>query len=586
MLEKIDSPQDLKQLNLAEMEILATDIRNAIINKLSKRGGHVGPNLGIVETTIALHYIFNSPTDKFVFDVSHQCYAHKMLTGRKDGFLKEECFDTISGFTNPLESEHDHFNIGHTSTSISLASGLAKARDQKGEKGNIIAIIGDGSLSGGEALEGLDYIGEQGTNFIIIVNDNDMSISENHGGIYKNLKELRESNGKCPCNLFRSFGLDYMYVKNGNNIADLLEAFCKVKDIDHPIVIHINTQKGKGFPWAEQYKEDWHWHLPFNPKTGETTVDESGENYTELTAQYMMKKMKADPKVVAIVAGVATNIGFTEERRKEFSSQLVDVGIAEEHGVAMASGMAKNGAKPVFSTHSSFFQRTYDQILQDVCINNNPVTLLVNTASVYGMKEVTHLGIFDIPMMSNIPNLVYLAPTCAEEYFAMLDWSIEQDKYPSAVRIPCNGVVTSQRKFATEYGDINKYEVVQKGEEIAVLALGDFFQLGESVVEKIKTDLGISATLINPRYITGLDADLLNELKQNHRMVITLEDGILDGGFGEKIARFYGVSNVKVLNCGLRKEFIDRYKPDDVLRDNRLTKEQILEDIGGLLAND
>ncbi|MDD6357485.1 MAG: 1-deoxy-D-xylulose-5-phosphate synthase, partial [Bacteroidales bacterium] len=481
MLEKINSPKDIKTLSCEQLDILAADIRKAIINRMSKRGGHLGPNLGMVETTIALHYVFDSPTDKFVFDVSHQCYTHKILTGRKNGFLSDEDFSKISGYTNPEESEHDFFNIGHTSTSVSLASGLAKARDQKGEKGNVIAIIGDGSLSGGEAMEGFDYIGEQQTNFIIVVNDNDMSISENHGGIYKNLRALRESNGNCPCNLFKAFGLDYLYVNEGNNIQKLIEAFQKVKDITHPIVVHINTLKGKGYKLAETHKEEWHWHLPFVIETGEPTIDESGENYVELTAQYLMKKMKADPKVVAIVAGVATNIGFTEERRKEFAAQLVDVGIAEEHGVAMASGMARNGAKPVFATHSSFFQRTYDQISQDLCINNNPATLLVNTASVWGMNDITHLGIFDIPMMSNIPNLVYLAPTCVEEYFAMLDWSIEQTKHPVAVRIPCNGTIHSNKYFAADYSKLNKYETITEGKDIAIIALGDFFQLGESV---------------------------------------------------------------------------------------------------------
>lgn len=579
MLEKINSPKDIKTLSCEQLDILAADIRKAIINRMSKRGGHLGPNLGMVETTIALHYVFDSPTDKFVFDVSHQCYTHKILTGRKNGFLSDEDFSKISGYTNPEESEHDFFNIGHTSTSVSLASGLAKARDQKGEKGNVIAIIGDGSLSGGEAMEGFDYIGEQQTNFIIVVNDNDMSISENHGGIYKNLRALRESNGNCPCNLFKAFGLDYLYVNEGNNIQKLIEAFQKVKDITHPIVVHINTLKGKGYKLAETHKEDWHWHLPFVIETGEPTIDESGENYVELTAQYLMKKMKADPKVVAIVAGVATNIGFTEERRKEFAAQLVDVGIAEEHGVAMASGMARNGAKPVFATHSSFFQRTYDQISQDLCINNNPATLLVNTASVWGMNDITHLGIFDIPMMSNIPNLVYLAPTCVEEYFAMLDWSIEQTEHPVAVRIPCNGTIHSNKHFVSDYSKLNKYETITEGKDIAIIALGDFFQLGESVVEMLSTKHNLRATLINPRYITGLDTDTLENLKKEHRIVVTLEDGILDGGFGEKIARYYGKDAMKVMNCGLKKEFIDRYNADDILRKNRLTKEQITEDI-------
>lgn len=538
ILDKIESPKDLKPLSISEMKELAEEIRSALLKKLSIHGGHFGPNFGMVEAIIAMHYVFESPKDKLVFDVSHQSYPHKILTGRKDAFLYEDHYDDVTGYTNPEESEHDWFNVGHTSTSISLASGLAKARDLKGENYNVIAIIGDGSLSGGEALEGLDFAGEQKSNFIIVVNDNDMSIAENHGGLYKNLKELRASNGTCECNLFKAMGLDYVYVNDGNNLESLIDTFKKVKDIDHPIVVHINTEKGKGYKFAEDNKENWHWTMPFDIETGKPTVSFDGEDYGDLTAKFLLNKMKKDEKVVAIVAAVPTNIGFTKERRLEAGKQFVDVGIAEEHGIAMASGIAKNGGKPVFATHSSFMQRTYDQLSQDLCINNSPATILVNTASVYGMNDVTHLGLYDIPMISNIPNMVYLAPTSKEEYFAMLDWSIEQTEHPVAIRIPCNGVISDGRAPDTDYSDINKFKVEQKGEKIAILALGDFYQLGEELAKEIKEKLNITPTLINPRYITGLDEELLNELKQNHNQVITLEDGILEGGFGEKIASF------------------------------------------------
>ena len=546
ILDKIESPKDLKPLSISEMKELAEEIRSALLKKLSIHGGHFGPNFGMVEAIIAMHYVFESPKDKLVFDVSHQSYPHKILTGRKDAFLYEDHYDDVTGYTNPEESEHDWFNVGHTSTSISLASGLAKARDLKGENYNVIAIIGDGSLSGGEALEGLDFAGEQKSNFIIVVNDNDMSIAENHGGLYKNLKELRASNGTCECNLFKAMGLDYVYVNDGNNLESLIDTFKKVKDIDHPIVVHINTEKGKGYKFAEDNKENWHWTMPFDIETGKPTVSFDGEDYGDLTAKFLLNKMKKDEKVVAIVAAVPTNIGFTKERRLEAGKQFVDVGIAEEHGIAMASGIAKNGGKPVFATHSSFMQRTYDQLSQDLCINNSPATILVNTASVYGMNDVTHLGLYDIPMISNIPNMVYLAPTSKEEYFAMLDWSIEQTEHPVAIRIPCNGVISDGRAPDTDYSDINKFKVEQKGEKIAILALGDFYQLGEELAKEIKEKLNITPTLINPRYITGLDEELLNELKQNHNQVITLEDGILEGGFGEKIASFYG--NTKLRN--------------------------------------
>lgn len=579
ILDKIESPKDLKPLSISEMKELAEEIRSALLKKLSIHGGHFGPNFGMVEAIIAMHYVFESPKDKLVFDVSHQSYPHKILTGRKDAFLYEDHYDDVTGYTNPEESEHDWFNVGHTSTSISLASGLAKARDLKGENYNVIAIIGDGSLSGGEALEGLDFAGEQKSNFIIVVNDNDMSIAENHGGLYKNLKELRDSNGTCKCNLFKAMGLDYVYVNDGNNLESLIDTFKKVKDIDHPIVVHINTEKGKGYKFAEDNKENWHWTMPFDIETGKPTVSFDGEDYGDLTAKFLLNKMKKDEKVVAIVAAVPTNIGFTKERRLEAGKQFVDVGIAEEHGIAMASGIAKNGGKPVFATHSSFMQRTYDQLSQDLCINNSPATILVNTASVYGMNDVTHLGLYDIPMISNIPNMVYLAPTSKEEYFAMLDWSIEQTEHPVAIRIPCNGVISDGRAPDIDYSDINKFKVEQKGEKIAILALGDFYQLGEELAKEIKEKLNITPTLMNPRYITGLDEELLNELKQNHNQVITLEDGILEGGFGEKIASFYGNTDMKVKNYGIKKAFYDKYNVKELLKANKLTPQQILAEI-------
>lgn len=583
ILNKVNEPKDLKGLSKEELEKLAEEIREILLKKLSIHGGHFGPNFGMVEAIIAMHYVFESPKDKFVFDVSHQSYPHKILTGRKEAFIDEEKYDDVTGYTNPNESEHDLFNVGHTSTSISLASGLAKARDLKKENYNVIAIIGDGSLSGGEALEGLDFAGEQKSNFIIVVNDNDMSIAENHGGLYKNLKLLRETEGKSECNLFKAMGLDYVYVKEGNNIEDLIKAFENVKDIDYPIVVHINTQKGKGYKLAEENKENWHWTMPFDIETGKSKFSFDSEDYGDLTGKYLLDKMKKDEKVVAIVAGVPTNIGFTKDRRIEAKEQFVDVGIAEEQGVAMASGIAKNGGKPIFATHSSFMQRTYDQLSQDLCINNNPATIIVNTASVFGMNDVTHLGLYDIPMISNIPNMVYLAPTSKKEYFAMLDWSIEQNSHPVAIRVPCNGVIDDERDVETDYSKLNKFKVENKGEKVAIIALGDFYQLGEAVQKEIKEKLNVNASLINPRYITGIDKELLNELKENHDVVITLEDGILQGGFGEKIASFYGDTSMKVKNYGVEKAFYDRYDVNELLKENRLTKEQITEDVKKIL---
>lgn len=578
-IEKINQPADLKKLNSEELKVLAQEMREALLHKLSVHGGHFGPNFGMVEAIIALHYVFNSPTDKIVYDVSHQSYCHKMLTGRKDAFLYEEHFDDVSGYTNPEESEHDMFNIGHTSTSISLASGLAKARDLNGGKENIIAVIGDGSLSGGEALEGLDFAYELGSNFIIIVNDNGMSIAENYGGIYKNLELLRETEGKAECNLFKAMGLDYAFVKDGNNIEEMISALKQIKDIDHPIVLHICTQKGKGYALAEQNKENWHWCMPFEADTGKPKFSFDGEDYSDITVNYLLDKMSKDKSLVAITSATPAVFGFTKENRNRAGKQFVDVGIAEEQAVAMASGIAKNGGKPVYGVYSTFLQRTYDQLSQDVCINNSPVTFLVFAASVYGMNDVTHLGIYDIPMVSNIPNMVYLAPTCKEEYIAMMEWAIEQKDHPVAVRVPCNGVISSGKNIKTDYSNLNKYVVEKQGSKAAIIALGDFFQLGEETVEKLSSDFGIDATLINPQFITGIDSELLEALKKDHNVIVTLEDGILDGGFGEKIARFYGSSDTKVLNYGLKKNFPDRYNPAELMADNRLAPEFICEDI-------
>lgn len=583
-IEKINQPTDVKNLNSEQLHILADEMRQALLQKLSKHGGHFGPNLGMVEAAIALHYVFNSPTDKIVYDVSHQSYPHKMLTGRKDAFLYEDKYDDVSGYSNPDESDHDFFTIGHTSTSVSLACGLAKGRDLKGDKENIIAVIGDGSLSGGEALEGLDFASELNSNLIIVVNDNDMSIAENHGGLYKNLKQLRDTDGKSECNLFKSMGLDYVFVKDGNNIDSLITAFEQVKDSSYPVVVHICTQKGKGYKIAEENKENWHYCGPFNLETGKSDMSQDGgEDYSSMTADILLKKMKEDKTVVGITSATPTVFGFTEDKRKEAGSQFVDVGIAEETAVALASGIAKNGGKPVYGVYSTFIQRTYDQLSQDLCINNSPATILVYWASVYGMNDVTHLGIYDIPMMSNIPNLVYLAPTTKEEYLAMLDWSIEQNDHPVAIRVPIS-VVSDGKKVTKDFSKLNEYEVTQNGSKIAIVALGSFYSIGAKTAEIIENKTGVKPTLINPIYITGTDDKLLEQLKENHDIVITVEDGVLDGGFGEKIARFYGNSDVKVLNYGLKKEFLDRYNPEEIVKANRLTPEQIAEDVCGIIG--
>lgn len=577
LLEKIQSPKDVKVLSMPQLHELAQEIRDGILNRDSNIGGHVGPNLGIVETTIAMHYVFNCPEDKFVFDVSHQSYPHKMLTGRAFGYYDNNRFLEISGYSSPAESpEYDQFELGHTSTSISLASGLQKARDIKGTKENIVVLIGDGSLSGGEALEGLDEVGELGTGIIIIVNDNEMSIAENHGGLYKNLALLRETNGKAECNLFRAMGLDYKYVADGNDVETLIKTFQEVKDIDHPIVVHIHTEKGKGYAPAVQNKEPWHWSMPFDIETGKPKVEGGGEDYGNMTAEYLLEEMKKDKHLVAVTSGTPTVAGFFKARREEAGAQHVDVGIAEEQAVAMISGMAKGGIRPVYNVYSTFIQRTYDQIAQDLCINGNPAVINVFCASLYGMNDITHIGFYDIPMLSNIPNLVYLAPTCWEEYKAMLAWGIQQTAHPVSIRVPGGAVTHSDEQFDEDYSELNRFKMTHKGSKVAIVALGAFYGLGKQVAALLKEQKGIDATLINPRYITGLDEEMLESLKADHEKVITLEDGALEGGFGEKIARFYGDSDMKTLCFGIKKGLYDRYDYQQLAKDNELTPEQIV----------
>lgn len=583
-IESVNSPADLKKLSTEQLTELCAQIRRALIKKLSEHGGHIGPNLGVVELTVALHYVFNSPHDKIVFDVSHQSYTHKMLTGRKEAFLDKAKYGSVSGYSNPLESEHDFFTIGHTSTSVSLACGLAKARDLKGSGENIIALTGDGSLSGGEAFEGLNNAAEQGTNMIIIVNDNGMSIAENHGGIYENLRLLRETDGKCELNLFKAMGLDYAYVGDGHDMKKLIAAFESVRNCKKPVVVHIRTIKGKGLEYAERNKEHWHWGMPFDIETGKPKFSFDGKGYEELTAEYLLDKMKRDKTVVAVTSGTPTVFGFTKQLREKAGGQFVDVGIAEEHAVALISGIAKNGGKPVYGVYSSFIQRTYDQLSQDLCLNGNPAVILVFAASVFAMNDNTHLGIFDIAMMGNIPNLVYLSPVCREEYFAMLEWGIEQNEHPVAIRVPIDGeLARSGKPDTTDYSVLNKFEVVQRGGEVAIIALGNFFGMGREITDSLKKN-NINATLINPKFITGLDEELLSSLENDHRLVITIEDGILEGGFGEKIARFYSRSEVKVKNYGIKKSFPSGFDPIELLKENGVSTQQITNDIKDILT--
>ena len=575
LLEKINSPKDLKTLKVEELDSLSKEIRNALLYKISKKGGHASPNLGMVEMTVALHYVFDAPKDKIVFDVSHQAYTHKILTGRAKNFLNEELFDEITGFTDSNESEYDLFNIGHTSTSLSLACGLAKARDCRGGNENVIAVIGDGSLSGGEAYEGLNNIIESGTNMIVIVNDNEMSIAENHGGLYRNLAELRQTNGKAQNNFFSSLGFEYIYLEEGHNYKKLIEVFEKVKDSKKPVVVHIHTIKGKGYEFAEQNKETWHFSGPFDVKSGKRLFGLGRESYSSKTRDYLLQEMKTNKNLVVITSGTPSVLSFSKQYRDIAGDRFVDVGIAEEHAVAFASGIAKNGGDPVYAVYGTFLQRCYDQLSQDLCVNKNPATILLFSDSVYGMNDVAHLGLFDIPLISNIPNLVFLAPTCENEYFAMLDWSIKQKEHPVAIRVPCDRLFTREIE-KHDYSDLDKSEVVLQGKDVAIFALGNFFKVGQMIAQKLK-DANINATLINPRYISGIDKTLLDKLSKNHKLIITLEDGMVEGGFGQKIASYLGDKNILVKNYGIQKSFPDRYNPVQLLKENEIDVDNICE---------
>lgn len=583
VLDKINTPEDLRGLSAEEMNLLSAEIRDLILKKVNTTGGHLGPNLGMVEATIALHRVFNSPVDKFVFDVSHQCYPHKILTGRKEGFTNPAKYHTYTGYTAPEESAHDLFKVGHTSTSVSLACGLAKARDLIGGKENVVAIIGDGSLTGGEALEGLNNAAVLGSNIIIVVNDNDMSIAENHGGLYSNLKLLRDTKGQAENNFFKTLGFDYYYIDNGHDFNELISVFDRVKDADHPVLVHMHTIKGKGLHEAEVDKEHYHWIVP--GELDKKPVAENAirkESYESITADYILDRASKDSSIIAISPATPGVSGFTPEFRKKLGKNYVDVGIAEEHAVAFASGLAKGGAKPMLAVMSSFIQRTYDQLSQDLALNNTPATLLIFWGGITGM-DATHLSKYDIPLICNIPNIVYLAPVNKEEYISMMDWANSQSEHSVVIRVPFTQVISTGEKDTTDYSKINKYQVVESGSEVAILGLGNFFHLGVKVKDALKANLGISATLINPHFISGVDEELMESLKTNHKLVITLEDGALEGGFGEKIASYFGNSDMKVLNFGARKEFTDRVPLEELYQRYHLTPELIIDDIKNCL---
>ena len=578
-LQDIKSPSDIKGLNYQELEHIDSQMREAVLNRCSQIGGHVGPNLGAVETIIAMHYVFDAPTDKLVYDVSHQAFPHKMLTGRVDGYLYREDFSKVGEYTSPVESpEYDLFWAGHTSPALSLCIGLAKARDIKHDDYNIVALVGDGALSGGEAFEGLDAGGDLKSNLICIINDNQMAIAENHGGMYKHLKNLRETNGTSSDNLFKAFNWDYIYVAEGNNVQKLIETLQKVKNTKKPTVVHVNTQKGEGYVPAEEYREAFHFRDPFDIATGELLMVNNGDNSTKVLKDFINRSFKKYPNFLAISSATPDSFGLNARERELLGEHYIDVGIAEQTGVAVMAGAARNDAKVVYSVVGTFLQRAYDQLMEDWAMDPSPALMVVAETGVHANKDQTHLGFWDIPMITSIPDIVYLAPANLEEFDAMLEWALAQDKYKVAVRQPVYSVEHADYEVDKDYSDLNKFKVLKSGKDVAVIAAGDFLIKGKKVLD-ILFQNGIDATLINPRFVSGVDKELLQSLSKDHKIVVTLEDGSLDGGFGQKVASELGASDMKVLNFGVEKKFVDRFNSDELEKANNLLPEQIASSI-------
>ena len=632
ILSSIHTPADVHALSAQQLRDLCFEIRTTLLDYGRKHGGHIGSNLGVVELTVALHRVFNSPHDRFIFDVSHQSYVHKMLTGRAEAYLDESRFGEVTGFTNPLESEHDSFVLGHTGTSISLACGLAKTRDMQriatGESaiGNVVAIIGDGSLSSAIAFEGLNNAAEQGGNLIIIVNDNEMSIAEDFGGMYGQLAKLRASDGTAELNLFKAFGLDYRYVEQGNDVDTLVEVLNEVKGIDHPIVVHIHTTKGLGFDDGEKFDkgsdgcnqtnpqphagkcEANHWQ---DPEASLGKPLDARKYYGEMAMASLERRFSNEPGLVVISPATPGSNGITRDFRERAGAHYVDTGITEEHAAAFAAGIAKAGGRPVLATSATFFQRTFDQLQQELALNHVPATLLIFGAGISGADN-THSGTFDMTMFANVPDVTCLAPASGEQMLDMLAWATgPSDHGVVAIRMPGEQILSLERAADMAFDPLqraeehdpavniagecpfSRYQIVQPGKDVAILGLGNTMSLAAEVTSALaeddETHAAITATLVDALQYSTMDAELLTMLADGHRLVVTLEDGQLEGGWGEKVTAFYANSNnakashVRVLNFGASKEFTDRVPLDELNERYGLTAATIVSRIHGIL---
>lgn len=606
LLDSIDSPQDLKILSLEELDRLADEIRQLLISFCRHHGGHLGSNLATIEPIIALHYVFDMPHDHLIFDVSHQAYTHKILTGRRRAYTDPESQEDLSGFTSPKESPYDDFMLGHTGTSIGLACGMAAQRDATGGRANIIAFIGDGSLSSGPAFEGLDWAAEQGGNLIIVVNDNEMSIAENHGGLYKSLAALRASGGRNPNNPFRALGLDYRYVEEGNRIEDLIEAFRQVKDTDHPVVIHIHTRKGLGLSQGSQ-GQIGPTSLPDLPAEGPVEANHwqdgldslnrlpnSRKTYGRMAMQALEARFPQEPGLTVISPATPLSNGIDPDFRQRAGNHYRDVGIAESHAIAYAAGIAKAGGTPVVATSATFFQRAYDQIEQEMALNGSAVTLLVFSTGV-AKTDATHSGTADMVMMRGIPGLTCLAPTSGAEFLDMLAWATGPARQPVVIRVPGERTLATERAgkpIAPATSDPtsggqpwDRYRILQQGRTVALLALGDALPLGHDLADSLERSTGLKPTLVDPHRYDRLDKQTLDALASTHSLVVTIEDGQLDSGWGQAVAAYYGPAQVRTLSFGAAKEFNDRVPQATLLERYGMTVPAMIQAISDVLVD-
>lgn len=613
ILDRIQKENDIKNLTEEEINQLGDEIRQFLIESISKTGGHLASNLGVVELTMALHLCFDLPKDKIIWDVGHQSYTHKILTGRKEGFSSLRQYGGLSGFPKANESDTDCFNTGHSSTSISAGLGLAAAREITGEDYHVISVIGDGSLTGGMAYEALNNASQINKNFIIVLNDNNMSISENVGGMstylanfrtadaYRDLKanvmnslkkvpvcgdKLIESirNTKSsikqlliPGMLFEEMGIITLGPVDGGNIKELIKVFNEAKRVDGPVLVHVMTKKGAGYEPAEKNPSRFHGAEPFDIETGKPLKKKEKSTYTDVISSVMCQLAEREPKLVGITAAMADGTGLAKFA-KEYPQRFYDVGIAEQHGTTFAAGLAKAGLKPVFAVYSSFLQRAYDQVLHDVCIQNLPVVFAIDRAGLVGSDGETHQGIFDISFLSSIPNMTVMAPKNKWELADMMQYAVSFET-PIAVRYPRGTAYDGLKEFRAPI-QLGKSETIAEGSGVALFALGSMVQTAEKVAEMLKAH-GIEATVINARFAVPFDKEKVTELAKNHKLLVTMEENVTSGGFGEHVASYVNENDldIKVQVIAIPDAYVEHGNVDRLKEDIKIDANSVYEKV-------